>query len=147
MFKKTGQRFAAITLQPVVRAKVKAVHMCAMGPQKILQRCMNGIYISNPVESQRNSALIADHNHPQPGLIELSNRLNHTRKEAKLPPTGHIASLWHLFIQNAVAIEENGLYCAVEWANLCICHSAMIAIAMRADFSYAMCLSQSITAL
>ena len=136
LFEQSRQRFAAVALSLVVRADVKTVHMCAMGPQNVLQRDMNGFDIGGGVESQGNAALVADHNYSHPGLIQPSDRFNHARKQVKLGPAGDITAFRHLFIQHAVAIKENGLHGVVERVAFGVCHSVMITIpCVRISFS------------
>ncbi len=134
LFEQPRQRLTAVALLFIVRAKVEAVDMGSLCEQKVLQRGMNGLHIGGGVESQGYTALIAHDDHADSGPIQPSDPFNYAWKETKVRPVGHIASLRHLFIQNAVAIKENSLHSFADSIDFRVCHSVMITITTCANF-------------
>jgi hypothetical protein len=93
----------------VMGAKIEAVYMCTERPKHLLEFGLNGLHIFCRVESQGNAALVRDHGDANPRTVEVGNGLHHSGANLKLAPAGHIVAFRHLFVKNAVAVNENRL--------------------------------------
>ena len=114
LFKKAGQRLPAVALALIVRAEVEAIHMSAVALKFLLKRGVDSVHVGRRIQAQGNSALVGNHHHSQSGAVETGDSLGHARQEIKLPPRRNEAPFRHLFIQDSVAIKENGTQVAGE---------------------------------
>ena len=69
LLEQARQRFAAVALSFVVRAKIESVHMCALALEQTLQSGMQVAHILFRVKPQRNAALVRDNQHTDASLF------------------------------------------------------------------------------
>ncbi|MGA9671809.1 MAG: hypothetical protein WBQ94_21535, partial [Terracidiphilus sp.] len=100
---------AAVTLLFVMRAKVEGVYMSPVSAKHPLKLRMDCLYIGSRIKPQRHATLIRYHYDPQTCPVEPANGLRGSGQHLELAPGSHILPFRHLFVQNAIAIEEDSV--------------------------------------
>ena len=107
LHKHPRQRLAAVALILVVGTNVESVDVRAMAAQQLLKVVLDPLHIGRRIESQRDSALIRNHDDPQPGSIQARNGFGRSSQQAKLSPRGYVAPLRHLLVQHPIPVEKD----------------------------------------
>ena len=107
LLKEPSVRLTAITFSLVMGAVVDGIQPGALTRQVAPHLAVNELQLLNGNPAQRNTALIANHDHSQTSAIHAGNRLDSSREPLELRPVAHISALGQLAVQHSIAIEKN----------------------------------------
>jgi hypothetical protein len=127
MVEEAGKRLATVALFFVVGADVEAIDLCVVGLEQGLQAGVDGVDVGDGVESASDAALIGDNDHAQAGLIETGDGFGCFWEQKKFIPGCYVFSFRHFFVEDAVAIEKDGVEDASNGAVAGTDHPVMIA--------------------
>ncbi len=92
----------------------------------LLERSVNVEDICGGVKAECDSALIRDDDDAQARAIEFRDRVRHAGQSLEFTDGSNEAAFGHLAIENAVAVEEDGVQGARQNAVFEVGHPAMI---------------------
>lgn len=95
--------------------------------QQLLQSGVNGVNIRRRIEPQRNATLVGDDNYSHSCAIETADRLGRARQQMKVGLGSDKSAFRHFFVQNPVAVEEDGSQVAQDGADNGVFHPVMMA--------------------
>lgn len=89
-----------------MRAEVEAIDVCALGREQFLKSGMYLFYITHRVESLGDAALVGDNDDADAGFVEAADCFHYAGENLEFTPSGYVCSLWHLAINDPVAVEK-----------------------------------------
>jgi len=91
-----------------MRAIINSVNVGALAGQPLAHTAVHCLQFAGRNKSLGNTALIADHDDLESGMIQLSDGILHAGEKMHLLPTGDVAAFPGLAIDHAVTIEKHG---------------------------------------
>jgi hypothetical protein len=133
LFEEARQRFAAVALLLIVRAKVKAIDASTVFCKYLIQLRVDRFHVFRGVKAQGNATLVGDYDYTQTGLIQSGDGFRDAGEQMEVPPVGDVLAFGELSVDYAVAVKKDGLQSSrlgwglrrPFWRNV---HPAMIAI-------------------
>ncbi len=133
LIEEAGKRLAAVALGFVVWAEVEGVDVGVMSAEVLLEGCVDVEHVRRGVEAECDSALIGDDDDAESGAIELRDRVRHAGQRLEFAGGSDVTAFGHLAIEDAIAVEEDGVQGAGQNAVFEVGHAAMITTGWRRD--------------
>lgn len=113
LLKKTGGGFSACALSVIVRAEIEGVNVRGVASEMALELAVQCLNIIFTVETECDTALVADDQDGAPGAVQRGNGGLGGGKRMEVAPACDVLTLRRFAIDDSVAVEKNILY-AIE---------------------------------
>lgn len=124
LLEEAGQGLAAVALVLVVRADEKSVYMSAGAGEVLLEIGVDGVDIGEGVEAAGDAALVGDDQDEEAGAVEAGDGFCNAGQGMEFGGSADVGALGHLFVEDSVAVEEDGAEGAGEAGGGLVGHRA-----------------------